>query len=640
MAVTSINIKKRGAYEQLDGTVHFAVNPSNPANGLITDLELAPRNSSGLVEFSADFKILKPVDPQKGSHKLFFDVVNQGNALSLKNVNSTPEVDPTGPGNGFLMRHGYTQAWCGWQHDIPQAPGALGIDVPEAAGVTGRIAVTFQPNEAATTQMLSDRGHLPYPAGDLNQPEAELTVCDYDLGPTTVIPRSEWSFGRLERGTVIADANHICMASGFQPGRVYRCIYTTATAPVVGLGFAAVRDFISHLRHSGSADTPCAGDIRHTLAFGSSQSGRFLRHMLYLAMNQDEDDRMVFDGIIANIAGGRRGEFNQRFGQPSNLMEASTGGVFPFADIDQTDPETGKTDGLLSRLAARNKLPKLFLTNTSSEYWSGHAALTHIDATGSKDITPCGSVRIYHFSGTQHSPGVLPLERTQPTGAMGILPFNWVDWRPLMRAAVANLDAWVSNCAAPPASKHPRLDDGTAMRSESLKTAFQGISQIGFPEHLRHLTRLDFGPHNGLTGNLPPITGKPYPALVSTVDQDGNELAGIRLPDVAVPLATVAGWNLRHPDTGGPGQTHRTMGSTVPFAFTQQERAESGDTRPSVEERYVSRDDYLARVEATAHELVSQGYLLEEDIQTVAQQAGKRYDLLESQVKQAQPAGD
>jgi hypothetical protein len=652
MAVTSIDIKTRGpyaegmtfggvgAYEQLDGTVHFAVDPADPANSLITDLELAPRNAAGLVEFSADFRILKPVDAGKGSRKLFFDVVNRGNPLSLTNINSTTRADLTGPGNGFLMRRGYTQVWCGWQHDVPEAPGFLRINVPNAAGVEGRIAVTFQPNEAATTQMVSDRGHLPYPASGLEQPGAELTVHEYDGGPATMIPRSDWSFGRLEGGNVTPDATHICMAAGFQPGKVYQCIYTTATAPVVGLGMAAVRDLISHLRYSDSQNNPCAGDIQRVLAFGSSQSGRFLRHMLLLAMNQDEDDRTVFDGIIANIAGGRRGEFNQRFGQPSNLVEASTGSVFPFADIDQTDPETGQTDGLLTRLKARAKVPKIFLTNTSSEYWAGHAALTHTDATGTRDISAFDQVRIYHFSGTQHVPGILPLEHIQPTGASGIHSFNWVDWRPLMRAAVANLDAWVSDGIAPPPSKHARLDDGTAVSSDSLKSVFQAFPGFGYPDHLRHLARYDFGPNEGITDNLPPVTGKAYPALVSNVDQDGNDLAGIRLPDVAVPLATVTGWNLRHPDTGGPGQTHKTMGSTVPFAFTRQERQDTSDPRPSVEERYASKDDYLDRVEGVARDLVSEGYMLDEDVPRVGQMAGEKYDLLESQVKQAQPAGD
>jgi hypothetical protein len=357
-------------------------------------------------------------------------------------------------------------------------------------------------------------------------------------------------------------------------------------------------------------------------------------------MNQDERDRKVFDGMIAHIAGGRRGEFNQRFGQPSNLLECSAASVFPFTDVDQTDPETGQTNGLLSRLAARAKVPKIFLTNTSSEYWGGHAALTHVDSTGTKDIRPSDSVRIYHFSSTQHNAGVLPLEHTQDTGARGLHPFNWVDWRPLMRAAVDNLDAWVTRGTTPPDSKHARLDDGTAVPSESLKSVFQAFPGSGFPDHLRHVTRFDFGPNEGITENLPPVAGKPYPALVPNVDADGNDLAGIRLPDVAVPLATVTGWNLRHPDTGGPGETHKTMGSTVPFLFTQQERQDTSDPRPSVEERYASKDDYLDRVEGVARDLVSEGYMLDEDVPRVGQMAGERYDLLEPQVKQAQPAGD
>ena len=653
MAVTSIEIKERspyaegmtfgatGAYEQLEGTVYFAIDPVDPANSLITDLELAPRNGAGLVEFSADFRMLKPVDAEKGSHKLFFDVVNRGNVLSLRRINSAPNNDHMDPGNGFLMRRGYTQVWCGWQHDVPVGnTGGLWCYVPEAAGTRGRIAVTFQPNEPSTTQMLSDRKHLPYPADSFDQPNAELSVQDYADGPATIILRSDWSFGRLEDGNLVTDASHICMAKGFEPGKVYRCIYATATAPVVGLGIAAVRDLISHLRYSDAADNPCAGDIQHALAFGSSQSGRFLRHMLYLAMNQDEGDRKVFDGIIAHIAGGRRGEFNQRFGQPSNLLESSAGSAFPFTDIDQTDPETGQSDGLLSRLTARAKVPKIFLTNTSSEYWGGHAALTHVDSTGTKDIRPSDSVRIYHFSSTQHNAGVLPLGHTQDTGARGLHPFNWVDWRPLMRAAVDNLDAWVTKGTMPPASKHARLDDGTAVPSESLESVFQAFPAFGFPDHLRHVTRFDFGPNEGIPENLPPVTGNPYPALVSNVDADGNDLAGIRLPDVAVPLATITGWNLRHPDTGGSGQTHKTMGSTVPFAFTKQERQDTSDPRPSVEERYASKDDYLDRAEGVARDLVSEGYLLDEDVPRVGQMAGERYDLLESQVIQTQPAGD
>ncbi len=652
MAVTSIDIKERrpyadgmvfgdiGEFVQLDGIVHFAVDPSDPSNAQITDLELAPRNGEGLVEFSADFRIVKPVDQQKGSHKLFFDVVNRGKPLSLMRINSAPESDPMDQGNGYQMRQGYTQIWCGWQHDVPETPGLLKAHVPNAENLQGRIAVTFQPNESSQSQMLSDRGHVPYASIDLDQPDAELLVHDHDGGPATVIPRSDWSFGRLESGNLEPDPTHISMENGFEPGKVYQCIYTTAFAPVVGLGIAGVRDLISYLRYSNDPENPCAGDIQHTMAFGSSQSGRFLRHMLYLAMNQDEEDRMVFDGIIAQISGGRRGEFNQRFGQPSNTTEASTASLFPFADIDQEDLETGQIDGLLKQLKVRAKVPKIFFTNTSSEYWGGHGALTHVDTTGTRDIVPYDQVRIYHFAGTQHSAGVLPLAHIQPTGAVGKHPFNWVDYRPLVRAAVANLDAWVTNNTAPPPSKHARLDEGTAVPGDSLRSVYEAFPGFGFPSHFRHLARFDFGPDQGITDNLPPVTGAPYPALVSSVDQDGNELAGIRLPDVAVPLATVTGWNPRHLDTGGPDQTHKIMGSTVPFTFTRQERQDTSDPRPSVEERYASKDDYLDRVEGVARDLVSEGYMLDEDVPRVGQMAGERYDLVESQARQAQPAGD
>ncbi|MBC8282168.1 MAG: hypothetical protein H8E48_15415 [Chloroflexi bacterium] len=303
MAVTSIDIKERGpysegrsfgdvgAYEQLDGTVHFAVDPADPANALITDVALAPKNSDGLVEFSADFRIVKPVDQQKGSRKLFFDVVNRGKPLSLLRINSGPEDAPMDEGNGFQMRRGYTQVWCGWQHDFPDTPGFLKVQVPNAADangpVTGRIAVTIQPNKPSNSEMLSDRGHIPYPANNLDQPDAILTVHDHDGAPGTAIPRADWSFAREEDGKATPDSGHIYMEKGFEPGKVYQCIYTTSTAPVVGLGMAGVRDLVSYLRYSDSQDNPCAGDIQHTMAFFSSQSGRILREMLYLAMNQD-----------------------------------------------------------------------------------------------------------------------------------------------------------------------------------------------------------------------------------------------------------------------------------------------------------------------------------------------------------------
>jgi hypothetical protein len=434
----------------------------------------------------------------------------------------------------------------------------------------------------------------------------------------------------------VPDANHIHLASGFLPGKVYRVVYTTTGAPVIGLGLIAPRDMVSFLRYGSAQEgNPCAAHIQYAYSFGRSQSGRFLRDFLYAGLNEDERDRIVFDGMIPLVAGGGRGEFNQRFGQPSNSNKYSVKNLFPFHDTTQTDPDTGRTDGLLARLEARGKIPKVFFINTSAEYWNGHAALVHVDLDGKRDLAPSDAVRIYHLTGTQHGPGNLQLtDSGTADDSRGQQRPNSVDYRPLLRAALVNLDRWVSMGTTPPSSLHPRLDDGTAVSPAQTAGTFQAMPAVQFPAHLRSIARLDFGSgvHEGKPTLLPPKIGKPYPNLVSTVDDDGNELAGIRLPDISVPLATYTGWNLRHPDIGGPGQTLSLLGSTIPFRATQAERQAAGDPRPSIEERYPSKEDYLVRVKQAADALVQQGYLLAEDVPTVAEQASQRYDLFRGRV--------
>lgn len=623
-----------GPYEQLDGTVHFAVDPNHPRNADITDLTLAPRDAQGLVRCSADFRMLQPVALQHGNRRLLLDIVNRGNPTVLTNFNSA--VGRMEPGNGFLMRQGYTVLWCGWQDDVPATTGLIRIHVPEAidAGgqpISGKVAVTFQPDARVHVQLLSDRLHRPHPAKDLNDRDATLTVQDHEDAPPQTIPRQQWSFARLEGDRVVPDATHIHLASGFLPGKVYRVVYTTTGAPVIGLGLLAMRDMVSFLRYSSAGEgNPCAGHIQYAYSFGRSQSGRFLRHFLYLGLNEDERDRTVFDGLIPLVAGGGRGEFNQRFGQPSNSNKYSVKNLFPFHDTTQTDPETGRTDGLLTRLAARGKLPKVFFINTSAEYWNGHAALIHSDLDGKRDLTPSETVRIYHFAGTQHGPGNLLLtDAGAADDSRGQQKPNSVDYRPLLRAALVNLDRWVTEGQAPPPSMHPRIDDGTAVPPAQMAATFQAVPGVEFPAHLRSIVRLDFGSgtDEGVTTVLPPKVGKPYANLVSAVDADGNELAGIRLPDISVPVATYTGWNVRHPDIGGPGQTLSLLGSTIPFPATQAGRKASGDPRPSIEERYPSKEDYLRRVKQAAEALVQQGYLLVEDLPTVTAQASQRYDL-------------
>ncbi len=665
MAVTRLEIKEQGpyaggqsfgdvgAYEYLAGTAHFAVNPNHPANLAINDLELAPRDPGGQVSFSADFQILKPLIPQQGNGRLLLDVPNRGRPLAMKVFNNSPD-SPAGvaeePGTGFLMRRGYTVVWCGWQHDVPPDPGLLRIQVPEAATpdgqpISGRITVTFQPSSPSRVQFLSDRDHLAYPANNLEDWDSVLTVQNDEDAPQRVIPREEWSFRRLEEDRAVPDRRHVYMATSFIPGQVYRVTYDTTGAPVVGLGLLATRDIASFLRHGTQQEgNPCGDSLERAYAFGRSQSGRFLRHFLYLGLNQDEQDRAVFDGLIPHVGGGRRGEFNHRFAQPSSLSNYSSNNLFPFSDTDQTDSVTGRTDGLLSRLAQLTqpgRVPKVMLTNTPSEYWGGHCALIHSDIGGRRDLTPTESVRIYYFTGTQHASGNWPLtSRNAANGNQGQQPFNWVDYRPLLRAALDNLDRWVTHGAAPPASSYPRIEDGTLVPPEQLADTFRSIPGVNFPEPLHRIHRLDFGADEGRPTKVPPEVGDPYPNLVAAVDLDGNESSGILLPAISVPISTCTGWNLRHQDMGGTGQILVNTGATIPFAATPIQREAEGDPRASLEERYATRKDYLEQVAAAATALVAQGYLLEEDLETIATDASRQYDLVQARAREPQTADD
>jgi hypothetical protein len=305
--------------------------------------------------------------------------------------------------------------------------------------------------------------------------------------------------------------------------------------------------------------------------------------------------------------------------------------AFPFNDTTSTDPVTGRSDGLLERLAARRRVPKIFFINSSTEYWRGDASLIHTDAEGTRDVSLATSVRLYHFAGTQHSAGTLPLTDTNPVdGARGQQALNSVDYNPLLRAALVRMDQWVSGEKEPAPSRYPRLADGTAVAPEQPKRVFTAIPGVGFPAHPPQVIRLDFGPGaaNGLATTLPPVEGNPYPHFVPAVDRDGNELSGIRLPDLTVPLATYTGWNLRHPQMGAPDRLMSLMGSTIPFPATPEERARWGDPRRSIAERYPSRDRYLEQVQQEVQRLIDEGYLLAKDLELVVGQASRRYGLL------------
>ena len=654
MAITELEITKRssfaggesfgdaGPYELLEGTAHYAVDPLHASNQGITDLDMAPRNSTGNVEFSADFALLRPVDPDLGNRRILFDVVNRGRKTALT-LNSVPTAtDPTAPpeaGNGYLMRRGYTVVWAGWQADVPPTPGLIGLHAPEAIGsdggpLTGKIMCQFQCDQPTQVFLLADRQHLPNPAADPEEAAATLTVRDLPNSPATPVDRGDWSFVRVEDEDVEPDYNHVYLPSGFEPGRIYQLVYTTTGSRIVGLGFAAMRDAVSFLKYApASAGNPCADGIDYAYAMGRSQSGRFLRQYIHVGINQDEEGRVSLDGIMPHVAGGMRGEFNLRFGQPSKDVCYIIPEMFPFTDTPQTDPVTGAQGSLLESMERRGPLPKVMFTNTSAEYWRGDAALIHTDLETLSDAPQSPSVRRYHFAGCQHGSGEFPpLEIRTADGIKGQLPFNSVDYAPLSRAVLENLDRWVTEGEEPPPSRHPSLDNGTAVESHTLLERFARLPGVRVPSQATRAIRLDYGPdaHLGRTTTLPAVEGEEFPALVADLDESFNERGGIRLPDLSVPVATYTGWNLRDESIGNPnlyiGITGGLAGWTLPLPVTRADREAAGDPRASIEERYADRDDYLEKVAQAAADLVAEGYLLEEDVQEVVELAGRKYD--------------
>ncbi|MDE2939502.1 MAG: alpha/beta hydrolase domain-containing protein [Chloroflexota bacterium] len=653
MAITELEITKRssfaggesfgdvGPYELLEGTAHYAVEPLHASNQGITDLELAPRNSAGKVEFSSDFAMLRPLNPDQGNRRILFDVVNRGRKTALT-LNSVPTAtDPTAPlesGNGYLMRRGYTVVWAGWQADVPPTPGLIGLHAPEAIGpegpLSGKVLCQFQCDQPTQVFLLADRQHLPNPAADPEEVEATLTVRDLPNSPATPVDRGDWSFVWVEDEDIEPDFNHVYMPSGFEPGRIYQLVYTTTGSRIVGLGFAAMRDAVSFLKYApASAGNPCAGDIEYAYAMGRSQSGRFLRQYIHVGINQDEEGRVSLDGIMPHVAGGMRGEFNLRFGQPSKDVCYIIPEMFPFTDTPQADPVTGAQGSLLESMERRGPLPKLMFTNTSAEYWRGDAALIHTDLETLTDAPQSPSVRRYHFAGCQHGSGEFPpLEIRTADGIKGQLPFNSVDYAPLSRAVLENLDRWVTTGEEPPPSRHPSLDNGTAVESHTLLERFAQLPNVRVPTQATRAMRLDYGPevYLGRTTTLPAVEGEEFPALVADLDESFNERGGIRLPDLSVPVATYTGWNLRDESIGNPnlyiGITGGLAGWTLPLPVSQADREATGDPRASIEERYADREDYLEKVTGAAMELVAEGYLLEEDVPEVLELAGRKYD--------------
>jgi hypothetical protein len=626
-----------GPYEQIRGTVTFAVDPEHPANRSVVDLDLAPRDADGRVRFLSDFNLVLPADPQRGSRRLLVELPNRGRKLTGRLNRAPVEAAQSAeghPGDGWLHRNGWSVASIGWQWDVIRSDRLLGMVAPRAfkdgLPVSGQNIVEIRPSVRERTALLANREHEPYKVAHLDDPDAVLYVREWEDGPDSVVPRSQWRFARETLdGRVIPSREHVYLESGFEPGRYYNLVYTAADAVVVGAGLLAFRDIAAFLK-AEDAMNPLAGFIARAYGLGISQTGRMLRHFLYLGLNVDESGRQVYDGLLPHVAGGRLGEFNHRFAQPSVQATAGFGQRFPFADDEWSDPRTGRTDSLLRRQREAGGVPKLIYTNTGAEYWRGDGSLVHTDPMALVDLPQSPQTRIYHFASTQHSIGSLPQRQVNADdGSRGRYPFGVVDYAPLLRAALANLDHWVSAGIEPPPSRHPRIDDGTAVPRATVIEAFKAFPDqaVPDPDKLWVMRTVDLGPDSERgVGRYPAKEGEAYPCLASAVDADGNEVAGIRLPDVTVPVATHTGWNLRHPGSGSPDHQIPMQGFSRFFAATRAQRLAANDPRPSIEERYASRDQYLALVRKAAEALAAERYVLAEDIDVLVANAAARWD--------------
>jgi len=633
-----------GPYEKIVGVAKFAIDPKHPKNKVIIDLDLAPTNPKGLVEFESDVYILAPKDLSKGNGAIFYDVNNRGNRLALKMFN-TPDD------NQFLMRRGYTVVWSGWIGELlpcGEKPGEerllLKPPIPLENGKPVRGVVRFEmsSDKPVKSMPLSRRpNHGSYTPTKEGLAKATLTRRNLVNDPRVVVPPRQWQVSvqpmievKEGVGGTLPEVR-LELSEGFEPGVLYELVCECEGSIVQGTGFAAVRDLISFLRHDQSAKNPFQRADKkppfdRAYAFGVSQSGRFLRHLLWQGFNEDEKSRIVFDGLIPHVAGGGLGFFNHRFAQPTRhngQHEDHTypADVFPFTYQTEQDPETTFDDGILRRYEKASKQPKVIHTQSAAEYWHRSGSIVHTHPKYTVDATIPANVRIFAFGGTQHGPAAEPLKP-----GIGQNLANPADYRPFLRALLDGLDEWVRTGKEPPPSVYPRFDNKTLVSWKQSASRFPKLKGVAYPRVIQRPAIADFGPEFRVQGIItlePPDVRGHYPVFVPNCDQDGNDVGTLNLPDVAVPLATYTGWNLRKKEVGAEGQLASLLGSYIPFARTKAERDRTGDPRVSIEECYGTFENYQKRYAEACERLVQGRYLLAEDAKRLIEGRAKVKDL-------------
>ena len=641
-----------GAYERLKGRARFAVDPSAPAQAKVVDIENTPVNADGMVEFAADILVLKPVDMARGNRRLFFDYGNRANVRALQFFCDAPfSDDPTAldhAGNGFFFGRGYTVVWCAWQGDALPGDGRFLLDVPVASEdgqpITGTVRTEFIVEQAGIVTLslsgfASTRSHPPL---SRETRRATLTRRRYPGDPREPVPAEAWAFARVETGPsmggqrmeqgLIPSDTTIHMPGGFEPGYIYELIYEARDPLVLGLGYVSVRDFIGFLKYEDADAAGRANPLREdngpgvekAYCWGRSQAGRMIRETLYQGFNADVAGRKVFDGALSHVAGAGRMILNHRFacgtdaaGQEFEAHDKAAD-CFPFAYAECTDHLTGRRDAVLRHPETD---PLVIHTQTSTEYWQRRGSLVHTDTLGN-DLNPPENVRVYLWSSTQHfaDPSFIPPSK----GGMAHFT-NRAQTSMLFRAMLVALDAWATDGTAPPESRIPRRADGTLVTAREWRARFPTIPGAQVPKGPAPLELLHFGDRiaDGIIDKHPPamVDAEGYGVFVSAPDADGNDLGGVTAPMVVAPLGTFTGWNIRSREAAGSGAMSWFDGSYLPFSETPSERAQTGDPRPSILERYGSNEDYAAAVEAACRDLVTQRLMLEEDVDRVVAQA-------------------
>jgi hypothetical protein len=634
-----------GQYERLDGTAYMEVDPQDPLNAVIVNLDKAPKNARGMVEFSAPFFILKPVDMARGNHKIFYGVNNRGNKQTLGYFNNVPSgpginnpLTAADAGDGFLMRQGYTIVDAGWQGDVAPGNNRLFPDFPVATQADGtpivapvRIEYSDRTIPQAGTFTLTLEGSpnfRSYETADMNTAHSTLTVRDAVDGAKVPIPADRWAFGTCPTGeaSLVPTTTDICLFDGFRADRLYELIYPAKNPTVMGLGYAVTRDIASFLRYQTQDDAgnpnPLALSssevgIRRAYSFGSSSTGMYQREFLYLGFNEDQSHRRVFDGAWIHKPGTHRLFANVEFADPNTYSRQDSRhdflstSVAPLTFGVTTDPISGIRDGILKRPETD---PLVFQTDSANEFWQMKASLNLADGLGRPVEIP-DNVRLYFLSSLQHGGSNVLYAPPGPTG-MCQYPTNPTSHGPTLRALLMALDAWADRGVDPPRSRVPDVRRGTLVTLDEARAAFPAIPGVEFPTVLNELEVLNYGPEFGSEGGrltlLPPVLGASYAVLVPKPDKDGLDVAGIRPMEIRVPLGTNVGWNVRAPGFMAPNLC-ALSGSYIPFETTRADRLASGDPRRSLEERYKTHEGYVRAVEQAARRLVREGFLLEED---------------------------